>query len=164
MPNPPSLLLRAVWSFAGATLLLGGCGTEAGEDDDGAYDTSAAAATMATDAARSSAERSETAVTGDAELGPTTVGAGELELDGAGMCGWGPTGETPVRSGYVLGGDGEDPSGLMPMACPTGVALVAGGACGGAMGITGVGCCDAAGAVWFCADDGRGPTLFTDHR
>ena len=164
MSIPPSPLLRAVWMLGSAALWLGACGIDAHGDDDGADDTSAAAAPTSTglpaDTSRSVADRGETVVTGDSGTGATTIESGGVQ---ATVCGWGPTGEMPVQSGYVLGGDGEDPSGLMPLACPDDVPLVAGGECGGDMGITGVGCCDGAGAAWFCADDGRGPTLFTDH-
>ncbi len=69
---------------------------------------------------------------------------------GAGGCGWGPTGIPDPAEGYVCGGNGEDPNGTFPMACPDG--LTESGPCGD---VTGVGCCDAAsGAVWYCSDTG----------
>lgn len=76
-----------------------------------------------------------------------------------GSCGWGDTGQKKVSDGYICDGDGEDPAAVYPIDCPAGTELVEGGACGG---ILGAGCCDANGDVWFCAEDGGAPMLFTE--
>lgn len=60
-------------------------------------------------------------------------------------CGWGPTNDAEVPEGYTCGGEGEDPEQMFARECPEG--LVEGEACGD---LTGVGCCDADGNVWFC--------------
>jgi len=75
---------------------------------------------------------------------------------GMGVCGWGPTGDEAVPEGYVCGGDGEDPSGTIPLLCPEAVELQEGGPCGA---IEGQGCCDAQGDAWFCGNDGSGEAL-----
>jgi hypothetical protein len=75
---------------------------------------------------------------------------------GGGACGWGPTGDEMVPEGYVCGGDGEDPSGMVAMACPEDVTLEVGGECGG---VAGTGCCDATGDAWFCGQTEAGPVL-----
>lgn len=80
----------------------------------------------------------------------------------ANACGWGLTGQTQVPMGYICGGEGTDPGGAFPRGCPEEVDLVEGGACGGNMGITGAGCCDATGNVWLCVDEGAGPRLWRE--
>lgn len=94
---------------------------------------------------------SDTAVDSTAAESTTAV-----DTAGTGACGWGPTGDPAVPEGYVCGGEGEDPSGMLPMLCPEEVDLQTGGACNG---IEGQGCCDAQGNAWFCGDAGRGPVL-----
>lgn len=151
------------------------------DGDDGAGDTGGSASNAtasasnatasATNASASNATASASATDDGSSSGttPAETGAesstetslGDASTGSGGACGWGVTGEKAVPMGYVCGGDGEDPSGLMPMGCPEGIDLVEGGDCGGNMGITGVGCCDAAGDVWYCADDGGGAVLFT---
>jgi hypothetical protein len=64
--------------------------------------------------------------------------------------------------GYICGGDGPDPEGLNPIECPARIELTEGGDCGGDMGITGVGCCDGSGNVWYCADNGGGRVLYSE--
>lgn len=66
-----------------------------------------------------------------------------------GNCGW-----SAGDGFYACGGEGEDPAGKNPIACPEG--LEAGAACGD---VRGVGCCDANGANWYCTKD---MTLFTE--
>ena len=85
----------------------------------------------------------EPATTGDGDGEPATTGDGDGEPAPAG-CGWAPEGE-----GYYCEGEGEDPSGMFPFACPEGIAE--GDPCGD---ITGAGCCDANGDNWFCTVEG----------
>jgi hypothetical protein len=114
--------------------------------------------TASTTASTTDASTTDTpADTGSSTDVPSDTGSTGEE----GTCGWGRTGEKTIPEGYICGGEGEDPTGLMPSTCAEGVELVEGGDCGGEMGITGVGCCDANGDVWFCADDGSGRQLFT---
>lgn len=63
-------------------------------------------------------------------------------------CGWGTTSESEVKYGYVCDGSGGDPKGEWARACPE-HPLAIGDPCGE---ITGVGCCDSDGNVWYCAD------------
>ena len=59
------------------------------------------------------------------------------------MCGW------DANSGwYDCGFEGEDPEGTNPIGCPDG--LVDGDPCENT-GLTDVGCCDANGDNWYCA-------------
>jgi len=159
---------------------LGACVINDDVDDDGAGDTSTNPSTTnpsTTDPSTtdpSTTDPSTTATTASTTTDASTTDlpsdtgttdepsdTGSSETGIAGSCGWGRTGEKTIPEGYICGGEGEDPSGLMPSACADGVELVEGGDCGGEMGITGVGCCDASGDVWFCADDGSGRVLYT---
>lgn len=115
-------------------------------DDDGAA-TSTDAAVCTTTAGGSGTATADTADT-------TATATDDTAAEGG--CGWGPTGEPSVPEGYVCDGDGEDPSGTIPLLCPAEIDLQMGGACGD---IAGPGCCDAQGNVWFCGDAGRGPAL-----
>jgi hypothetical protein len=151
-----------VLSIAGA-FLSSACVINTSDDDDGGGDdvadddgsTSNTSATTASTTASttvsdgSSGESSTAAV--DSSDGSTTAGGGG--------CGWGELpGQTNVDQGYTCGGQGEDPDGIHPLECPAD--LVAGDPCGTVMG---VGCCDAEGNVWYCADDGSGTQmLFTE--
>ena len=161
-----------------AALLLGACVLNDSDDDDGASGTGSSPSTTdqstsdpsTTDPSTSATTASTTTTTTDASTTdlPSDTGTtdepsdtGTSETGTAGSCGWGRTGEKTIPEGYICGGEGEDPSGLMPSTCAEGVELVEEGDCGGEMGITGVGCCDADGNVWFCADDGSGRQLFT---
>lgn len=114
-----------------------GNGTECADDDGSGSGTAA--------------EGSGTAVDGTASESTAAD-----DTAGTGTCGWGPTGDPAVPEGYVCGGEGEDPSGMLPMLCPDTVDLQTGGACNG---IEGQGCCDVQGNAWFCGDAGRGPAL-----
>jgi len=108
---------------------------------------------------------SETGDTGDSGDDDTSTDSTESSSsssdtgDPIGSCGWGPTGQGTVMFGYVCGGEGEDPDGQFGIACPEGV--VEGGECGE---LSGVGCCDGAGNVWFCAapDDPETPIVFVE--
>jgi hypothetical protein len=62
-----------------------------------------------------------------------------------GTCGWDGTQSFP---GYYCGGTGADPSGTFPFACPAD--LVVGNPCGP---LSGQGCCDVNGNLWFCTSD-----------
>jgi hypothetical protein len=109
--------------------------TDRGESSGGATTTDDANTTAADDTAGATTASDDTA--------------------SAAGCGWGPTGDDMIPEGYVCGGDGEDPDGNFPQACPD-IELVEGGDCGE---VQGQGCCDAAGNAWFCGDDGTGPAL-----
>lgn len=62
----------------------------------------------------------------------------------SGPCGWGKFG------GYQCGGQGADPDGKHPMACPADIQQEQ------ACILTAAGCCDADGNAWYCRDDGKG--------
>lgn len=162
-----------------AALQLGCVITDNDDDDAGDTGTSSPSTTNSTNptttsttssTSSSSATSSTTATTDQGTedssgSAGTDVGTTDATADsgttGGAACGWGRTGEQTVPMGYICGGDGEDPSGLMPSECPEGIELVEEGDCGGDMGITGVGCCDANGDVWYCADNGGGRALYT---
>jgi hypothetical protein len=99
-----------------------------------------------------SADGDETA--DESETAEDTEDTAADDTGTAAGCGWGPTGDPAVPEGYACGGDGEDPDQRFAIECPED--LVEGGECGE---LTGVGCCDAAGNVWFCLDDGNDQTL-----
>lgn len=157
-----------------AALLLGACVITDDDDDDTGNDTGSSPSTTntsntSTTASSATATTSDPTTDGteDSTTAPADTGTSdpsETGTTGGGACGWGVTGEKTVPMGYICGGEGEDPDGLMPIGCPDGIELVEGGDCGGNMGIAGVGCCDAAGDVWYCTDDGSktGPVLMTD--
>ena len=90
--------------------------------------------------------------------GTDTGGSGSETAGPTGACGWGKTGQKEVAMGYICGGEGEDPEGMYMIDCPAKTELVEGGMCGM---IRGQGCCDENGDVWFCAQDGGEPQLFT---
>ena len=94
--------------------------------------------------------------TTDAEDDETTDAADETGETGepVGPCGWGMTNDPEVPEGYVCGGDGEDPDARFAMECPAD--LEEGARCGQ---LTGVGCCDDEGNVWFCWDVGGDQTI-----
>lgn len=73
---------------------------------------------------------------------------------GAASCGWGRTGDEIVPMGYVCGGECEDPDMMFARDCPA--ELVVGDPCGD---VTGVGCCDAEGNLWYCLEDATSQTL-----
>ena len=58
-------------------------------------------------------------------------------------CGW-----DPMSNWYDCGFEGEDPEGNNPIGCPEG--LVEGDPCM-TTGLTDIGCCDANGDNWYCA-------------
>ena len=72
---------------------------------------------------------------GDGDGDPTT---GDGDGDGA-ACGW-------DGGGYYCGGQGADPDGQHPYACPPD--LFVEGPCGS---VTDIGCCDANGDNWWCS-------------
>src|SRR5262245_36497692 len=114
-------------------------------DDDGAETGNATSNVTSGDVSESSGTAAESSGTAAETAGQASTAADDTA--GAGVCGWGPTGDEAVPEGYVCGGDGEDPSGMIPMLCPDAVDLQVGGACSG---IEGPGCCDAQGNAWFC--------------
>ncbi len=94
------------------------------------------------------ASTSTSTSTGASDTG--TAGSGDTAgTAGTPACGWGPTGVPDPAEGYVCGGQGSDPDGVYPLACPDG--LAEGSPCGE---VTGVGCCDAAGDLWYCTATG----------
>jgi hypothetical protein len=113
----------------------------------------AACATRVLDA---EGDTSEDAGDGDGDSGDGDGDSGDGDGDAAlpMNCGWFAEGSPP---GYYCDAMGEDPDGVVPIACPSG--LVENDPCGS---ITGAGCCDANGDNWYCADDGMGQYLFLD--
>lgn len=137
---------RSLLALAAILGVVPACILDQNDDDDGGAGTGNGTACAAHDASGSDAAAESTA--------PESTAADDTA--GTGTCGWGPTGDPAVPEGYVCGGEGEDPSGMLPLACPDAVDLQTGGACNG---IEGQGCCDAQGNAWFCGDAGRGPAL-----
>jgi hypothetical protein len=84
--------------------------------------------------------------TGDGDGDGDQTGDGDGEPGGG--CGWVQEADP---AGYYCEGEGEDPTGTNPIACPDG--LVENDPCGT---VTGAGCCDADGNNWYCGDDGMG--------
>ncbi|NJK33386.1 MAG: hypothetical protein HC927_13845 [Deltaproteobacteria bacterium] len=58
-------------------------------------------------------------------------------------CGWAAN-----PGWYMCEGEGEDPEGSYPLECP--LDLIPGSPCGD---VTAIGCCDAAGDLWYCLDN-----------
>ena len=141
-------------------------------DDDGNNETSGnttantqttTATTAGTGDSTDATNASTTVGSSESTAADSSTAAAESSTGVANACGWGATGEKTTPMGYVCGGDGADPDMMIDMDCATyGVELVEGGDCGGNMGITGAGCCDENGDVWYCADDAGMPRLFTD--
>ena len=139
-------------SLLSALVLTSACVIVADDDDE---ETTAATSPTTnggtSDGETDTSPTSETAAsgeTGNAEETGNADGTGTAETGSSSTCGWGPTGETDVSEGYICGGDGADPNGTYDIDCPAD--LVAGDPCGEA--VTGIGCCDANGDVWFCQD------------
>lgn len=149
--------LAALISLALTACVILDNGDDAGDSGSG----SASASSTASSTTASSTTASSTASGTDASSGSASDSAADSGTAGPAGCGWGATGEETVPMGYVCGGDGEDPSGMISSSCPEGIELVEGGDCGGNMGITGVGCCDGGGNVWFCAGEGDAAQLYT---
>ena len=91
-------------------------------------------------------------------------GDGDSDSDSGGTtggtplgCGWGTIMDANLSMAYICGGEGADPTDTFPLECPDN--LVAGGECGS---VTGAGCCDANGDVWFCTEDFGTPQLFQE--
>jgi hypothetical protein len=144
----PFLALAGLMGVASACLL------DTTNDDDGAETgNGTGTSTAGTSTAGSDAGCTDASGTA-AETAAST--AADDTAGVTGVCGWGPTGDPAVPEGYVCGGDGEDPSGMLPLLCPEAVDLQVGAGCGG---IEGTGCCDAQGNAWFCGNDGSGEAL-----
>jgi hypothetical protein len=147
--------------LAALSLAIGACLIVDDDDGGGSETSNSSNATTQSTTATTASSNSGTDGTssGSSASGESTAADGGTSAGGG--CGWGPTGEADVPEGYVCGGNGEDPSGMIPSACPEGIELVEGGDCGGNMGITGVGCCDASGNAWFCAGQDGASQLYT---
>jgi hypothetical protein len=152
-----------------SALLLAACIINT--DDDGNNDTSGntTANTQTTTVTTAGTDDSSggttvtTTTTTSAESTSESTASADSSTGAAGACGWGATGEKTTPMGYICGGDGADPDAMIDQDCASyGVELTEGGDCGGNMGITGAGCCDENGDVWYCADDGGMPRLFTE--
>jgi hypothetical protein len=133
-------------ALAGVLGVIPACIIDTTNDDDGAETGNGTAGTGTGSAGTAATESSGTA----------TESTAADDTAGGGVCGWGPTGDEAVPEGYVCGGDGDDPSGVVPRLCPDAVDLQVGGSCSG---IEGIGCCDVQGNAWFCGDAGSGPAL-----
>ncbi len=148
--------------LAALSLAIGAC-VIVDDDDGGGSETSNSsnATTQSTTATTASSNSGTDGSSSGSSASSESTAADSGTSAGGGGCGWGPTGEADVPEGYVCGGNGEDPSGMIPSTCPEGIELVEGGDCGGNMGITGVGCCDASGNAWFCAGQDGASQLYT---
>lgn len=143
------LALAGLLSIAPACFIL--------DDDDGSTETgNGTGNSSGTGSGSGTASESGSGTANASESGSAEASTAADETAAGGVCGWGPTGDPMVPDGYVCGGDGEDPDGVLPMLCPEVIDLQVGGACSG---IEGSGCCDAQGNAWFCGDDGNGPAL-----
>jgi hypothetical protein len=150
----PSLFILLL----GAASLSSAC-IVTSSDDDATNPT-----TSATTQGNTSGQTSDPSTSGDAstdetaETAETTADPDETtaadETGDAPSCGWGLIDDPMVDEGYLCGGEGEDPSDRYPIECPEG--LEEGAECGE---LTGVGCCDAEGNVWFCWDEAGTQTL-----
>lgn len=140
-------------ALAGLLGVASACILDTTNDDDGAETGNATAGTTGTEAGTTAGTTD-----GSGTAAETAAQASTAADDTAGVavCGWGPTGDEAVPEGYVCGGDGEDPSGMIPLSCPAAIELQVGAACST---ITGQGCCDAQGNAWFCGNDGSGDAL-----
>lgn len=83
---------------------------------------------------------------GDGEPGDGDGEPGDGDGEPEATCGWIQEADPP---GYYCDGEGEDPTGTVPIGCPDG--LVEDDPCGT---VTGAGCCDANGDNWYCAESG----------
>jgi hypothetical protein len=151
-----TLILASSFSLAAACVISdgtdsdtdagsGGSDTDAtasGTTSTASSTTSSASTTADTDASTSTASGTTTAgATTDTDT-DTDTGTGTT-TGGANACGWGVI--EPGVEGYICGGDGEDPLGMVPFDCPAGA--LEGDPCGD---VTEFGCCTAAGDVLFC--------------
>jgi len=144
-------------ALAGLVGVTSACLLDTTNDDDGAETGNATASSTASSTAGSDAGSTAGSTAGSGTAAETAASTAADDTAGAGgVCGWGSTGDPAVPEGYVCGGDGEDPSGMVPQLCPEAVDLQVGGGCNG---IEGTGCCDAQGNAWFCGNDGSGEAL-----
>jgi len=143
------------FALAGLLGVAPACLLDLPNDDDGAETGNGTTAATASSGSESGSTAGA-ASSGTATETATAASTAADDTAGMGVCGWGPTGDEAVPEGYVCGGDGEDPSGMVPLLCPEAIELQVGGACSG---IEGPGCCDAQGNAWFCGDDGSGQAL-----
>ena len=125
-----------------SVLCLGtGCIITGGSNDDDGTSESASAGTETSSGT--------SAGTGAADTGSDTGSDTGGPVCEPGACGWGPVDGADFGNAYVCGGDGEDPDSVWGYACPDG--LEEGGACGD---VSGRGCCDANGDLWYCGESG----------
>jgi hypothetical protein len=117
-------------------------GGSTGSGSTGATTGSTTSATTGSGSASGGTSAGTTATTTGSDTGTAGSSGGH-----AGTCGWGDTGVSDPAEGYVCGGSGEDPNGVVPLMCPDG--LVENDPCGT---VNGVGCCDANGDLWYCTD------------
>ncbi len=144
-------------SLASLVCLTSGCIIVDDDSGDSGNATENATTNNATGTTETPANTT-TANTGDPTEGDATAADDTSTAGQGGACGWGQTGDVRVPEGYVCGGDGEDPDGMFAQACPD-QALEVGAACGD---ISGVGCCDGDGNVWFCGSSGGDQVLALD--
>jgi hypothetical protein len=146
--HKPSLLILLV----GAVGLSGCIITSTDNGDDGSTSPTTDPTQGGTDTSDPSTSGPDE--TGDDETTEDPDDTGADETGSPASCGWGPTNDPEVPEGYVCGGDGEDPDNRWGIECPEGLEEDA--ECGE---LTGVGCCDADGNVWFCWDEAGTQTL-----
>jgi len=143
------MLLKKLSLVTLACLFANGCLISGADDDDTGTESSTPTSSPTTD---DSSE--ETTVDPDSS-GTTSsedTTAGETGDPGPVGCGWGPIpGNDEIPNGYQCGFEEEDPEGVHPIACPATAMLESGLDCKTA-GVTGEGCCDANGDVWYCID------------
>lgn len=126
-------------STAGST---GGTGTDGGTGTGSSGGTGTGTGTDGT--GTSSDVPTTDAPTSSTSVSSSTAGTGSSTGGGGAMCGW-----DPGNMYYDCGFEGEDPNGMIPIACPDG--LVEGDPCGP---VPGEGCCDGNGDNWYCGDNG----------
>jgi hypothetical protein len=164
MKNVPSGLVLFV------VVVLGACSSDE-TGGGGAHGTGGAGGSTAETTSTSSTTSTTSTTSTSATTTTTTTSSGEGGSGGApgtggapGVGGGGEGGGPAAQCGwsegdqfYMCWGNGADPTNTFPFACPEG--LVEGAQCGN---VTGVGCCDAEGNNWYCAEDGNGTFLFRE--
>lgn len=153
LKNLSFLALASSFALTGCVLSIGDdvADDEVGTEDTTTTETGDTTETETTADTETTTDTAETEVGETAETETTDETADETDTGTMNMCGW------DTRNGYYeCGFEGEDPSGVIPLACPEG--LTVGDPCGD---VTGAGCCDANGDLWYCTDEGGTETLTT---
>lgn len=156
MSNKLSLLSLLTASLATGCVIInddggssdGGSATETTSTSNGSTTTDSGGSGSGSSAGSASGSSGSGSSASGSSGGSSSAGSSSAGTGPSATCGWGQTGVDDPPEGYICGGNGADPSNANPLACPDG--LRAGAACGD---VTGVGCCDADGNLWYCTAD-----------